>query len=252
MGSLETIGGLHYDMMRRCYNEKNVAYKSYGAKGITVCPEWHDKETFRKWCLDNGWEKGLRLNRINGSKNYCPENCFFGNHSTKREDSYKQTQIKKRIAKNRKKLSVGICGNLVDDELYTTYHSMHSRCECKTHDNYKYYGARGISVCDEWSGEEGFFTFKKWCNDNKWRKGLTIERIDVNGNYCPENCRLATLTEQSYNKSSTIYYDYCGISMPLGMIAKIENVKYGLLYGRVRKNGMTVSEALADIKQKYS
>lgn len=252
MSKLNTIGGLHYDMMRRCYNEKYVAYKNYGAKGITVCPEWHDKEVFRKWCLDNGWNKNLRLNRKDGGKGYFPENCYFGNHSTKREDSLAQTQIKKRIEKNNKKFSAGIAGKLVDDELYTTYHSMHSRCECESNDNYKHYGLRGIKVCKEWSGKDGFYNFKKWCNENKWKKGLTIDRIDNNKGYSPDNCRLVNITMQANNKRNTIYCDYLGIKVPLGIIAKNENVKYGLLYGRVRKNGMTVSEALADIKQKYS
>lgn len=250
MGSSETIGGLHYNMMRRCYNEKHVAYKSYGAKGITVCPEWHDKETFRKWCLNNGWEKGLRLNRIDGSKNYSPENCYLGNRCTKREDSCLQLARKRKKEKAKKKESVGINGAINKDPLYRAYVAMHNRCENKLNDNYCHYGARGISVCEEWSGKDGFFNFKKWCNDNKWVKGLTIERIDVNGNYCPENCRLATVKEQAYNKRNTVYCEYCGIRMPLAMVCKLENVHYGSMYSRVKKGGMTVSEALADIKLK--
>lgn len=57
-----------------------------------------------------------------------------------------------------------------------------------------------------------------------------------------------TTTEQNYHRRSNIYYEYCGISMPLGMIAKLENVKYGMLYSRVRIKGMTVGQALEDIK----
>ena len=48
MASLDTIGGIHYEMMRRCYKENSVAYKDYGAKGIKVCGEWHDREVFRQ------------------------------------------------------------------------------------------------------------------------------------------------------------------------------------------------------------
>lgn len=55
MADTNTIGGLHYEMMKRCYNKKSVMYSYYGAKGITVCQEWHDREVFRKWCKDNGW-----------------------------------------------------------------------------------------------------------------------------------------------------------------------------------------------------
>ena len=63
MASLNNIGGLHYEMMRRCYNENSVAYKDYGAKSIKVCEEWHDREVFRKWCIDNGLQKGLKIKR---------------------------------------------------------------------------------------------------------------------------------------------------------------------------------------------
>lgn len=79
MADLNSIGGLHYEMMRRCYNPKSIAFKSYGAKGIKVCEEWHDRDNFRKWCNENGYTKGLRLNRIDSTKDYCPENCVLGN-----------------------------------------------------------------------------------------------------------------------------------------------------------------------------
>lgn len=68
MADLNSIGGLHYEMMRRCYNPKSIAFKSYGAKGIKVCEEWHDRDNFRKWCNENGYTKGLRLNRIDSTK----------------------------------------------------------------------------------------------------------------------------------------------------------------------------------------
>lgn len=156
MANLDTIGGLHYEMMKRCYNEKSVAYKDYGAKGIKVCEEWHDREVFRKWCKDNGWNKSLRLNRIDGTKDYCPGNCYFGNISTKREDSYLQTQ-KKRSAYNRKKKEdANIKGLMNEDPLYDTFIAMHERCENKKHINYKNYGGKGIRVCEEWCRKGGF------------------------------------------------------------------------------------------------
>ena len=97
MASLNTIGGLHYEMMRRCYNEKSVAYKDYGAKGIIVCEEWHDREKFRKWCLENGWVKGLKLNRRDSSKNYCPENCRWATIKEQNNNRRKRRWKKKPI-----------------------------------------------------------------------------------------------------------------------------------------------------------
>lgn len=78
MAELNSLGGLHYEMMKRCYNENSIMYSSYGAKGITVCEEWHDRDQFKKWAKENGWSKGLRLNRIDSNKPYEPSNCFFG------------------------------------------------------------------------------------------------------------------------------------------------------------------------------
>lgn len=78
MADTNTIGGLHYEIMKRCYNKKSVMYSCYGAKGITVCEEWHDREVFRKWCKDNGWTKGLKVDRIDAAKGYSPDNCYLG------------------------------------------------------------------------------------------------------------------------------------------------------------------------------
>lgn len=249
MADLNTIGGLHYEMMRRCYNENSVAYKDYGAKGIVVCKEWHDRENFRKWAKENGWEKGLRLNRHDGKKNYCPGNCYFGTNMSKNANGYNQT-AKRRIAENkRKKKEVGIIGRINEDVLYDTYISMHERCENSKHIGYKNYGIRGINVCKEWSGKDGFFNFKRWAIENGWIKGLTIDRIDNNKGYSPKNCRWITKLQQCYNKSNNILYSYGGNEIPLGMIAKLENVKYNLLYNRVRLKNMTINEAIADIKK---
>lgn len=248
MADLNSIGGLHYEMMRRCYNEKAVAYKDYGAKGIRVCEEWHDRENFRKWCKDNGYVKGLRINRLDSGKDYCPENCFLGSAYKKDEKSGAQKQKAYHKERMNKKLNAGITGEFSKDELYKKFKSMHSRCEMKSHPSYPNYGGRGITVCEEWSGKDGFFNFYKWAHENGWKSGLTIDRKENNIGYNPQNCKFSTRKEQTYNRRSNIYYEYSGISMPLGMIAKLEDVKYGLLYSRVKLKGMSIYQALADIK----
>lgn len=248
MANLESIGGLHYEMMRRCYNEKNVAYNSYGGKGIKVCEEWHDREVFRKWCECNGWEKGLRLNRIDGNGDYCPQNCVFGNKNCKIDGGKNQKVKKTAKERKQKKLEFGIKGNITDDELYCCYRGMRNRCESKTHPSYNNYGGRGITVCEEWRTKEGFFNFKKWAIENGWSVGLTLDRIDNNSGYCPSNCKWSTALQQSYNKRNNILYKYANTEMPLGMIARLENVKYGLLYTRVRLKGMKLENALSEIK----
>lgn len=248
MASLDTICGLHYEMMRRCYNEKCVTYACYGAKGITVYEEWHKRENFVRWAKENGYQKGMRLERIDGNGNYEPSNCRFGYSCVRKEKTVQKRNEK--AEKQKKRLEAGIEGALSKDPLYATYNSMHTRCENPNSDNFARYGARGIKVCKEWSGVDGFINFKRWANNNGWREGLTIDRIDNNKGYYPNNCRWATPTEQDYNKRNNILYDYGCAKLPLGMIAKIEGVKYGLLYSRVRLKGMDLREALNDIKKR--
>ena len=81
---------------------------------------------------------------------------------------------------------------------YGIWEGMKNRCHNVHNDDYKYYGGRGIFVCNEW--RYSFSTFEKWANENGYQSGLTIDRKDVNGNYEPSNCRWATMAAQRQNR----------------------------------------------------
>ena len=82
--------------------------------------------------------------------------------------------------------------------LYEVWKSMKARCNNLNNKRYSSYGGRGITVCDEW--RESFQAFYDWAMINGYREGLSIDRIDNDGNYEPSNCRWATASEQQKNK----------------------------------------------------
>lgn len=85
------------------------------------------------------------------------------------------------------------------------------RCTNPKNKGYRNYGGRGIKVCDEWLHD--FQSFYDWANANGWEEGLTIERIDVNGDYCPENCTWIPKDMQARNRRTTIWLEYDGKCM---------------------------------------
>lgn len=103
-----------------------------------------------------------------------------------------------------------LCGDahrthgLSKEAIYDVWKGMIRRCENPNCHGYKYYGGRGISVCEEWHKLEVFYA---WAISSGYAKGLTIERKDVNGNYCPENCTWITMKEQGRNRRNVELYE---------------------------------------------
>lgn len=247
MADLNNIGGLHYEMMKRCYNENSVAYKDYGAKGISVCDEWHDRENFRKWAIENGYTKGMRLERIDSQKGYDPTNCVFGIKMKKNSESNSQKVKKNKKIIDDKKRKSGIEGKYSNTRLYRIYVGMHTRCENKNHNHYKHYGGRGIKVCNRWSGKDGFFNFYKWAMNNGYDSNLTIDRIDCEKGYCPTNCRWATTKEQMNNRRNSRNYFYNEQIMNLADIAKLTGITYGKIKYEITKRNIQLMEPLEEL-----
>ena len=117
--------------------------------------------------------------------------------------------------------------------LYHTWQHMKDRCYNAHSEFYYNYGGRGISVCKEW--KDNFCIFRDWAMANGYTDKLTIDRIDVNGNYEPSNCRWVSMKTQSQNRRNTIMAEYNGENILLTDIAKACGVKYGTLIYRYRK-----------------
>ena len=125
-------------------------------------------------------------------------------------------------------------------KIYKKWQGMKRRCYEKEDTHYKYYGGRGINVCDEWLGERGFENFYNWSMRSGYRDSLSIERKDVNGNYCPENCCWIPLPDQSRNKTNTKRISDSVIAVD---VARENGTCLSTMYGRMRK-GMTPEESV--------
>lgn len=91
--------------------------------------------------------------------------------------------------------------------LYHIWNGLSGRCLNPNNKNYADYGGRGITVCDEWRKPENFF---RWALLSGYDANLTLDRIDVNGGYCPENCRWITNAEQQRNRRNNRMIEYNG------------------------------------------
>lgn len=121
--------------------------------------------------------------------------------------------------------------DIKNEPLYDIWSSMKRRCSNK---RYKNYFGRGIKVCEEWI--KSFMSFYKWSLENGYKKGLSIDRIDNNGNYEPCNCRWATNKQQQRNKRNNHIIEVYGISGPVSEICEKYNVNRNIVFYRLRKN----------------
>lgn len=119
------------------------------------------------------------------------------------------------------------------DRIKRIYYGMINRCYNKNIPLYKYYGYRNIKVCKEW--RESFEYFKKWAISNGYNDNLTIDRIDVNGDYCPENCRWISQKEQARNKRNNVWITYNGEKRLLSDWLKLFNKSSDGYYKRRNK-----------------
>lgn len=126
--------------------------------------------------------------------------------------------------------------------LYKIWQQMKYRCSNSPSNNhYDNYAARGITVCDEWAND--YSTFAEWARQNGYSDELTIDRIDVNGNYEPSNCRWATMAEQNRNKTTTFYVTIDGETKCLKDWAREFGIKYSTVQMRIER-GWKVEDAL--------
>lgn len=184
----------------------------------------------------------LKLDKEKSKKRkYYVCQCECGNIISVRDDSLKSGNTKS-------------CGCLskeynesrtqyTKEKLYHVWAGMKSRCNNPNSNRYCDYGGRGIKVCEEWNGEHDYINFRTWALKNGYSEGLSIDRIDVNGNYEPSNCRWVNQNIQSRNMRNNLNITYKGKTHVLQDWAKILNINPNTLYHRIYTLGWEVENA---------
>ena len=130
---------------------------------------------------------------------------------------------------------------LCHSRIYGIWNGIIQRCENPNRKAYSRYGGRGISVCKDW---HDFQAFRDWALSNGYLDNLTIDRIDVNGNYEPTNCRWATPSEQSNNRRTNVIYEIDGVLHSLKEWSEIYGMPYKTVHARIHRNNWDIVSAL--------
>lgn len=123
---------------------------------------------------------------------------------------------------------------LTNSRLYKIREGMIDRCYNTHSRSYKDYGERGISICKEWRND--FMSFYNWALNNGYQEDLSIDRIDVNGNYEPSNCRWIPMGEQSKNTRKNVYFTYNGKTQVLSDWAREFGIPSTTFRRRIKQN----------------
>lgn len=131
---------------------------------------------------------------------------------------------------------------MYNTRLYRIWSLMKERCYNSKRKEYPNYGGRGICVCEEWKESKQFI---EWALKNGYSDELTLDRVDNNGDYCPDNCRWVSQKEQMRNTRSNHYVSFRDRTIPLTQLAEENGLTYAQLYKRL-KLGWAIEKAISE------
>lgn len=152
---------------------------------------------------------------------------------------------------NYKYLEKGIKIKGEDKRIYEVWTGIKDRCYCKTDKDYNNYGKRKIKVCTEW--KKDFLNFYNWSINNGYKHNLTLDRIDVNGNYEPNNCRWTNAKQQARNRRNNKFISYNGETHCISEWAEILGLSTPCFFYRLKnwkdKNKIFINKKFRNVKK---
>lgn len=176
------------------------------------------------------WKQSNNHNRR--GRSMCDCRCVCGNVITTRKDGLLSGHTQSCGCLNRDIITKH---GMYKTPLYRIWTSLRNRCSNPKNPSYKDYGGRGIKVCERWAEFEAFYEDMA----QGYKDGLQIDRIDNNGDYCPENCRWTSVKEQARNRRSTNYVK----GMSLKEYCEVNGLRYDLTWQRVVRRGWSIEKA---------
>jgi hypothetical protein len=150
---------------------------------------------------------------------------------------------------NNKLREINTKHGLCKHPLYRTFMHIKDRCYNKNDKRYIHYGKRGIILCKEWKNNPKLFI--EWCLNNGYKKNLSLDRIDNNGNYEPNNCRFITQKEQLNNRRNNVFISSKNKTMTIAQWADFLDIKYITLFNRIKRCNGNYDKALYKKVGKY-
>ena len=183
----------------------------------------------------------ISLHHSNKGRCYWKCICECGNEAIVRESSLMRGDTKSCGCLKKETLLHATHG-MTGSRLYRIWKGMKDRCLNPNSKYKKRYHDRGIGVCDEWTRD--FINFYEWAMKNGYEDTLTLDRIDNDGNYCPENCRWATAKEQSNNRNNNVFLEFDGENRTISEWGEKLGIKEGTIRARMGR-GWNVEKTLS-------
>lgn len=190
-----------------------------------------------------------------GRKSYWVCECECGSKKLARSDCLKRGQVQSCGCLREEKCKINLDRTTHGDtpvgahkRLWQIWQGMKQRTSNPKKKSYASYGGRGIAVCDEW--RENYSAFRNWALATGYDDNLTIDRIDVNGNYCPENCRWVTNKAQCNNRRSNVLIEWNGKTQNIQQWSDEVGISYRVLHDRYHRYGWQPPELFKPVRKK--